>query len=137
MGFDLADDRSVVPAGVYTHPEIASVGLDLAQARRRFGSARVFRYNLSGSGTAMAYGRTAGHLKVVADPDGGRIYGALWIAPHAVDMIQEFALAMRSGLTMKDIYRTIHAHPTFQEAAVVTAEMWTAQLLRRRRRGDG
>jgi len=132
MGFDLADDRTVVPVGVYTHPEIASVGLSLDEAKQRSPQARVFRAAYAHSGTALAYGETAGQLKVVADADSGHIHGAMWIGPHAIDMIQEFALAMRHGLTLGQVHQTIHAHPTFQEAAASVAGSWLSQAMRRR-----
>ncbi|KKK76691.1 hypothetical protein LCGC14_2861090, partial [marine sediment metagenome] len=137
MGIDLVDDRSVVPIGVYTHPEAASVGLPLAEAKERFGSARVFRYSYSNSPMGIACDRTAGQLKVIADPETGTIYGAVWIGPHATDMIQEMALAMRSGITMEQLWHTIHAHPTFQEAASVAADAWVAGAMRQERTGRG
>ena len=133
MGIDLADDRAVVPVGAYTHPEAASVGLTLAEAKQQHASARVFRYSYAHAGMALASGETHGQVKIVADADSGRIYGALWIGPHAIDMIQEVSLAMRHGLTMAQLYHTIHAHPTFQEAAMLAAEGWVAQSIRKRR----
>ncbi len=133
MGADLTDDRTVVPVGAYTHPEAASVGITLAQAKEAFGKARLFRSSYANAGMAVACGQTQGQVKIVACPDSGRIYGALWIGPHAVDMIHEFAIAMRHGLTMAQLYHTIHAHPTFQEAAMLAAEGWVSQSLRKRR----
>jgi dihydrolipoamide dehydrogenase len=133
MGIDLADDRTVVPVGAYTHPEAASVGLTLAEAKQKHASARVFRYSYAHAGMALACGETHGQVKIVADAESGRIYGALWIGPHAIDMIQEFAVAMRHGLTMAQLYHTIHAHPTFQEAAMLAAEGWVSQSMRKRR----
>jgi dihydrolipoamide dehydrogenase len=133
MCIDLADDRTVVPVGAYTHPEAASVGLTLAEAKQKHASARVFRYSYAHAGMALACGETHGQVKIVADAESGRIYGALWIGPHAIDMIQEFAVAMRHGLTMAQLYHTIHAHPTFQEAAMLAAEGWVAQSIRKRR----
>lgn len=133
MGIDLADDRRVVPVGAYTHPEAASVGLTLAEAKQKHASARVFRHSYAHAGMALACGETHGQVKIVADVESGRIYGALWIGPHAIDMIQEFAVAMRHGLTMAQLYHTIHAHPTFQEAAMLAAEGWVSQSIRKRR----
>jgi len=134
MGVELTDDRTVVPTGAYTHPEIASVGLTLAQAKEKFGSARVYRYSYKNGGMALVTGQTEGQVKVIADPDSGRIYGALWIANHATDMIVEVALAMRHGLTLEQIAETIHPHPTFQEALGVIADAWCAQAMRKRSR---
>jgi dihydrolipoamide dehydrogenase len=132
MGVPAADDRTVVPVGVYTHPEVAAVGLTLEQAKQRSAGARAFRYSYSASSTGLAYGETDGMLKVIADADSGTLHGATWIGPHAIDMIQEFALAMRHGLTMGQLHETIHAHPTFQEAAGGVAAAWAAAAMRKR-----
>jgi len=132
MGAELIDDRTVVPIGAYTHPEIASVGLNLTQAKEQFGSVRVFRYSYKNSSMALVCGRTEGQVKLLADAESGKIYGALWIGPHATDMIAEIALAMRNGLTLEHIHQTIHPHPTFQEAAAAIAAAWSAQAMRKR-----
>jgi dihydrolipoamide dehydrogenase len=134
MGCELSDDRTVVPVGAYTHPEIASVGLSLAQVKEQFGSARVYRYSYKTGGMALVCGQTEGQVKVIADPDSGTIYGALWIAHHSTDMIVEVALAMRHGLTLQHIAETIHPHPTYQEALGVIAEAWCAQAIRKQTR---
>ena len=134
MGHELTDDRTVVPVGAYTHPEIASVGLNLAGAKEKFGSARVFRYSYKTGGMALVCGQTEGQVKLIADPQSGTIYGALWIAGHATDMIVEIALAMRHGLTLEHIAQTIHPHPTYQEAVAVIAEAWTAASIRKQTR---
>ncbi|MBL7221655.1 MAG: dihydrolipoyl dehydrogenase [Phycisphaerae bacterium] len=131
MGHDLADDRVVVPVGAYTHPEIASVGVNLADAREQFGSARVFRYSYRNSGMALVCGQSEGQVKLIADAESGAIYGALWIGSRATDMIAEIALAMRNGLTLEHIHRTIHPHPTFQEAAGAIAAAWSTQAMRK------
>jgi dihydrolipoamide dehydrogenase len=132
MGHKLADDRTVVPVGAYTHPEIASVGLNHAQAKEQFGSVRVFRYSYKNSSMALVCGQADGQIKLLADAKSGKVYGALWIGPHATDMIAEIALAMRHGLTLEHIAQTIHPHPTFQEALASIAAAWSAQATRKR-----
>ncbi len=129
-GHDAADDRRVLPIGVYTHPEIASVGLGEADARRRFGSVRVLRYRYRHSAMAIAGEKVKGLLKLLVQKEHGQLVGALWIGPHATDMIHELALAMRHGLGLEQIYQTIHAHPTFQEALPAAIEPWFLQKMR-------
>ncbi len=125
-GRDLRDDRTVVPFAAYTHPEIAAVGLTESEARRRYGArVHVGRYCYSDSGTATLYGLDLGRVKVVADEQTGQLYGAIWAGPRGTDMIHEIALAMRYGLGLEEIWRTIHAHPSFQEALHALAEEWT------------
>ncbi len=126
-GGEASDDRAVVPVGIYTHPEVAQVGLSQAEAKQRHGKVRVLRYAYRNSGTALVYEETEGQLKVTVDPQTGRIHGALWSGPHATDLIQEFALAMRNDLTLALLDATIHAHPTFQEAASVLARQWAVR----------
>ncbi len=109
-----------------------SCGLNLARAKEQFGSVRVFRYSYKNSSMALVCGRTDGQVKLLADAESGKIYGALWIGPHATDMIAEIALAMRNGLTLEHIAGTIHPHPTFQEAAASIAAAWSAQAIRKR-----
>ncbi len=130
-GHELADDRRVVPVGAYTHPEVAAVGQTEAQARAEFGAVRVLRYSYRNSPAAVACGETDGQVKVVADSASGRILGALWIGPRAIDMIQEPALAVRHGLSVQQVYHTMHAHPTLQEAFAAALAPWAARAARR------
>jgi len=132
-GHDAADDRRIVPLGVYTHPQIGSVGLNEQQARRRFGSLRVLRHRYRHSAMAVAGDETEGLVKLLVEKETGQPLGALWIGPAATDMIHEVALAMRNGLSLEQIGQTIHAHPTFQEALQAAVEPWIVE--KRRSRG--
>ncbi|MCD4699656.1 MAG: dihydrolipoyl dehydrogenase [Phycisphaerae bacterium] len=123
-GHDARDDRTVIPTGVYTHPEVAAVGLTEEQARDSGGEIRVASFSLRASGMAHAYGEVDGQVKIIAEAKTGKVLGSLVIGPHATDVIQEIALAMRCDLTVEDISETIHAHPTFAEAIAETAEAW-------------
>ena len=119
-GHESHDDRTVVPAGVYTHPEVASVGLTEEKGE----NIRVAVFPLRASGMAHAYAETDGQVKIIAEAKTGKVLGGLVIGPHATDVIQEIALAIRCGLTVENVAGTIHAHPTFAEAVVEAAETW-------------
>jgi dihydrolipoamide dehydrogenase len=119
-GHKSRDDRTVVPAGVYTHPEVASVGLTEENGE----NVRVAVFPLRASGIAHAYGEIDGQVKIFADTETEKILGSLVIGPHATDVIAEIALAMRYGLTVEHIATTIHAHPTFAEAVAEASEAW-------------
>ncbi len=119
-GNDARDDRTIVPAGVYTHPEVAAVG----ETEEKGENVRVSAFPLRASGIAHAYGEIDGQVKIVADAETGKILGSLVIGPHATDVIAEIALAMRYGLTVENIAETIHAHPTFAEAVAEASEAW-------------
>jgi len=123
-GNDACDDRSVVPTGIYTHPEAASVGLSEMQAKKKCANVKVSKFPYAASGIAKAYGETDGMVKLIADPELGEILGAVVIGQHATDVIQEITIAMRNELTVEEISKTIHPHPTFAEAVGEAAEGW-------------
>lgn len=123
-GHENSDDRSVVPTGIYTHPEAASVGLTEKQAKEKCPDVKISRFPYTASGIAQAYGETEGMVKLMADPKIGEILGAVVIGRHATDVIQEITIAMRNELTIEDISKTIHPHPTFTEAVGEAAQTW-------------
>ncbi len=125
-GFDASDDRTVVPAGLFTHPEVASVGLTEAQAKQANPSARASAVQYQATGIGWAYAQRDGLVKLIADTQTGKLLGALVVGYHAADVVQELALAMRHELTIAQLAETIHAHPTFVEAVAMAAEKWLA-----------
>jgi dihydrolipoamide dehydrogenase len=128
-GNEASDDRKVVPTGIYTHPEAASVGLTEKQAKENCPNVKISRFPYTASGIAQAYGETEGMVKLIADPEAGEILGAVVIGRHATDVIQEITIAMRNELTIEDISKTIHPHPTFTEAVGQAAEVWEGMPL--------
>jgi dihydrolipoamide dehydrogenase len=123
-GHEARDARTVVPIGVYTHPEVATVGVSQAEAEKGGRKVRVARFPYQASGMARAYGEPEGGVKLIAEADLGEVLGAVVIGPHATDVIQEIACAMRSELTVEELAITIHPHPTFVEAVGEAAESW-------------
>jgi dihydrolipoamide dehydrogenase len=124
LGHDTAEDLSVVPAGIFTHPEVGVVGLSEAEARARGREVKVARFPMMASGLAQAFAATEGFAKIIADPATGEILGASLVGQRAADIIHEVALAMRNELTVDEIAATIHAHPTFSETVLESAEAW-------------
>ncbi len=122
-------DYSVVPAAVFTMPEVAWVGLSPEQALAQGREARsaVFPFRLLGKSQAM--GEIAGQCKLVYEPESLRLLGAHLIGPHAADLIHECALALRLGATVADLAHTIHAHPTLSEGLREAAEAALGQCL--------
>ena len=126
LGEDARMDYDVVPNVVYTHPELASVGLTEAQAKERYGdTVKVARFPFAASGRALALGETQGATKIVTAGEELRIVGVHIAGPQASEVIAEATLAMRLEATVEDVAATIHAHPTlaetFREAALVAA----------------
>ena len=120
----------VVPAGIFTLPEIGRVGLTEAQARERTetkaeapnGGLKIGRFKYTALGKAQATGETTGFCKVIADASNGRILGVHIVGAHAADLIHEAALAMQLGATVSQVAETIHAHPTLAEGMMEAAE---------------
>ncbi|MFA5970267.1 MAG: dihydrolipoyl dehydrogenase [Sphingomonas sp.] len=108
-------NHDVIPSVVYTHPEIAGVGLTEEQARER-GEVKVGKFPMAGNSRAKAIDDTTGWVKIIADARTDRVLGAWIITSVAGTMIAEVALGMEFGATSEDIAYTCHAHPTHSEA---------------------
>lgn len=112
----------VIPACVFTSPEIASAGLSEEQARQQGCKVRTGRFPFAATGRAQASGETEGFVKWVADEATGRLLGGHIIGPQAAELIATMTLALEWGLTAQQITRTLFAHPTFSEAIFEAAE---------------
>jgi dihydrolipoamide dehydrogenase len=123
-GHDAADDLSVVPECIYTHPEIARIGLSAEKAHEQFDDVKVADFPLLASGMAQAFGQTLGASRLIARESTGEILGAVLISPRATELIGQVSLAMRKGLTVADLAETIHAHPSFSETLHEAAASW-------------
>ena len=115
-------DYSAVPAGIFTVPEIGSVGLREKQAIEKGIKYRVGRFQFRGLGKGHAMGRITGMVKVIADEETDKVLGVHICGAHATEIIHEGVLAMKMGATAKDIGQMIHAHPTLSEAIMEAAE---------------
>jgi len=110
-----------VPAIVYTHPEVASVGLTEEQVKERGIPYCTGSYPFTGAGRARCMGDTDGFVKILSHRRTDRVLGIHIIGARAADMIAEGVLAMEFGASSEDIARTIHGHPTFSEALMEAA----------------
>ncbi len=109
-------DWDLVPAIVYTDPEVASVGLGEDSARAKAIPVSVGRFNFAANGRAIANDSTDGFVKIVADARTDRILGAQILGRGAAELIAEIVAHMVYGGSAEDLGRTIHAHPTMSEA---------------------
>jgi len=105
-----------IPSVMYTHPEVAGVGLteDLLQEQGR--SYRVGKFPFLANSRAKGIGETTGFVKILVDQDNDEILGAHIIGPDAGTLIQEIVLAMEYKGSAEDIALTCHAHPGLSEA---------------------
>ena len=116
LGQEAQMDYKAVPGVVFTHPEVASVGLTEEQARERYkDSVRVGKFPFAANGKALGMGEREGFAKVVAEARYGEILGVHIIGPHATDMISEAVVAIQSEATIDDLASSIHPHPTLCE----------------------
>ena len=115
MGGNRKMDYEAVPGGIFTMPEVADVGLTEIQARERGYNARSDTVLFRTLGKAQVIGEIAGQAKIVSDAETGKILGVHLIGPHATDLIAEGTLAVQTGCSVKDLAKTIHAHPTLSE----------------------
>lgn len=121
MGGAKTMDYSVVPGGIFTLPEMATVGLTEKQACAAGLDCRADVFQFRGLGKSQAMGEIAGLVKLVSDNANDRLLGAHIIGPHATDLIAEAALAMKLKATTRDLAETIHVHPTLSEAILEAA----------------
>jgi dihydrolipoamide dehydrogenase len=106
----------LVPAIVYTDPEVASVGLGEDEAKKRGLAVNVGKFNFAANGRAIAADATEGYVKIIADAKTDRILGAQILGKGAGELISEVVTHMEYGGSAEDLGRTIHAHPTMSEA---------------------
>jgi dihydrolipoamide dehydrogenase len=109
-------DYDAIPAVIYTHPEVGSVGKTEEELKTAGVPYKVGRFPFSANARARANADTEGFVKIIADQKTDRVLGVHIIGADAGTMIAEAALAMEFGATSEDIARTVHAHPTLNEA---------------------
>ena len=105
-----------VPSGIYTVPEVASVGLREHEAKERGIEVTIGKFPFTALGKALVINEREGFVKLVAEAGTGRMLGGTIVGPKATELIAEVALAVQHKLTMADIAETIHGHPTLNEA---------------------
>jgi len=106
----------LVPAIVYTDPEIANVGLGEDAAKAAGRAVNVGKFNFAANGRAIAADATDGFVKIIADAKTDKILGAQILGKGAGELISEVVTHMEYGGSAEDLGRTIHAHPTMSEA---------------------
>lgn len=110
-----------IPAIVYTHPEIATVGKTEEQLTEAGIAYRKGVCPYGANGRARTLGDVTGRVKILADATTDRILGVHAIGLHAGDLIAEAAVAMNFHASAEDLARTCHAHPTLSEMMMEAA----------------
>jgi dihydrolipoamide dehydrogenase len=110
-----------IPAVVYTHPELASVGATEEQLRQAGTEYKKGAFPFQASGRARTLGEAEGRVKVLADARTDRLLGVHILGPRAGDLIAEAAAAMEFGASAEDLTHVCHAHPTLAESLAEAA----------------
>ena len=114
--------ESVIPAVVFTDPELAWCGITEAEAKEKGIPHQVAKFPWSASGRALSFDRTDGITKIIADPETDRVLGVGICGAGAGELIAEAVLAIEMGATVEDIALTVHPHPTLSETLMEAAD---------------
>ncbi len=107
---------NAIPWVVYTHPELAGVGLTEAEATAKYGDVKVGKFRFAANGRAIAVDATEGFVKVIAHAQTDELLGVHIIGHNASEMIGEAACLIEFKASAEDLARCVHAHPTLSEA---------------------
>jgi len=113
---------SVIPAVVFTDPELAWCGLTETEAKEKGIPYEVAKFPWSASGRALSFDRTDGVTKIIGDANTNRVLGVGICGAGAGELISEAVLAIEMGATVEDIAETIHPHPTLSETLMGSAD---------------
>jgi dihydrolipoamide dehydrogenase len=111
----------LVPLVVFSDPEVACVGLSVAEAKQAGHRASEAALPISFAGRASVLQQRAGTVRLVVDDDNGLLLGGSVVGPHATELIAELVLAVECGLQVGDVAGAIHPHPTLSELIGETA----------------
>jgi dihydrolipoamide dehydrogenase len=114
----------IIPAVVFTDPEVAWCGITEQEARQKEIPIEVVKFPWSASGRALSFDRTDGLTKFIIDPETERILGVGICGYGAGELISEGVLAIEMGATVRDMAETVHPHPTLSETCMECAEMF-------------
>lgn len=105
-----------VPWVIYTHPEIAWVGINEEEAKEQGLNYKTGFFPFAANGRSLAMNEKGGRVKMIADAETDQVLGVHILGPNASELIAEAVLAMEYSASSEDITRTVHAHPTLSEA---------------------
>jgi dihydrolipoamide dehydrogenase len=109
-------DYIMIPRATYCQPQVASFGWTEAQAREQGFNVKVARFPFTANGKSTGMGDTVGFVKILSDDTYGEILGAHLIGPEVTELLPELTLAQLWDLTVHEVARNVHAHPTLGEA---------------------
>ncbi|MBI4659935.1 MAG: dihydrolipoyl dehydrogenase [Verrucomicrobia bacterium] len=124
LGEDGAFGPVVIPAVVFTDPELAWCGLTETEAKQKNLRVEVAKFPWGASGRALTFDRPDGLTKLLIDPETERILGVGIVGHGAGELIAEGVLALEMAATAKDLALCVHPHPTLSETLMECAEVF-------------
>ncbi|NUW43933.1 dihydrolipoyl dehydrogenase [Nonomuraea rhodomycinica] len=109
-------DYVMIPRATYCQPQVASFGYTETQARDLGYDVKVAKFPFTANGKAHGLGDSAGFVKVISDGKYGELLGAHLIGPEVTELLPQLTLAQQWDLTVHEVARNVHAHPTLGEA---------------------
>jgi dihydrolipoamide dehydrogenase len=109
-------DFTMIPRATYCQPQIASFGWTEEQARERGFDVQVAKFPFTANGKSHGLGDTVGFVKLLSDDKYGELLGGHNIGPDVTELLPELTLAQQWDLTVHEVARNVHAHPTLSEA---------------------
>jgi len=110
-----------IPAGIYTHPEMAGVGLTEKEAEEKMDYVKIGEFPISGTGRGSSTGERMGSAKIIANGE-DEVVGLHLACPGATDLIMEGTVAVEKGMKAEELAKLVHPHPTYSEAIKEAAE---------------
>jgi dihydrolipoamide dehydrogenase len=126
-GEESSSQGVIIPAVVFTDPELAWCGLTEAEAKEKKIEIQVSKFPWGASGRALSFDRPEGLTKLIIEPETERILGVGIVGHGAGELIAEGVLAIEMGATAKDLALTVHPHPTLSETLMEAAEAFYGQ----------
>jgi dihydrolipoamide dehydrogenase len=123
-GEETQTDAAIIPAVVFTDPEVAWAGLTEAEAKAKNVQVNVVKFPWAASGRALTFDRTDGVTKLILEPDTDRILGVGMVGHGAGELIAEGTVLIEMGATAKDLANVVHPHPTLSETLMEAAELF-------------
>ena len=128
-GLPSGPDWQVVPAVIFTDPEIAYCGLSEKQAQEQGFKPLIGKFPFAALGRAVTMSETEGFIKIISDEDSKQVLGVQIVGPEASNLISEAALAIELGARLEDLALTVHPHPTLSEGLMEAAEVALGQAI--------
>jgi len=108
-------NNDLIPRAMYTHPEVASVGMTRVQAEKAGHTVKVYKSFYMSNGRALTQEETEGQAQIFADSTTGKILGAAIAGANASEMVHVFSVALHAGMTAEQMKEIVFAHPSLTE----------------------